>query len=797
MSIPEATAFQGRTGCRLDFALAAGGRVCLYLLRPDLVRVLFLPIDAPRLPHTWSIAPDGEDVPWEGRPRMDDLGAPGPDLETEETDGGLRIRTETLCLDIHYSPFHIAWSGRDKDTEAPLEFARDRVSEPYRLDEDGSVFHALVRAPGDRIYGLGEKTGALNRAGRRFRMLGLDALNYDAATTDPLYKHIPFTITKDARTGLAYGLFYDNPAAAVFDLGCEIDNYRGPYRYYEAEGGDLDYYLVFGPAVRDVVAKFAGLTGRMTLGPKWSLGFCGSAMNIAEVDRADDAILDFAEECDARGIPCEAFQLSSGYSAAADRRHVFNWNHRRFPDPPAFSAALRQRGIKVCANIKPCLLTDHPRYSEAAERDLFIRRGDGSGPCRSAFWGGDGSYLDFTNAATVAWWKQQVTAHLLDHGIAATWNDNNEYEVWDRSATCHGFGTAIPASLVRPIQGLLMTRASCEAQAEHAPEARPHVVSRSAWPGLQRYAQTWTGDNGTSWRTLKYNTRMGLGLSLSGQFNIGHDVGGFAGPPPDPELLVRWVQNGIFHPRFVIHSWNDDGSDTLPWMHAEVAGIVRDAIQLRYHLMPYLYTLYHRAHRDHQPIVRPTFYDFEEDPRTFEENDDFMLGDQLLIASVVEPGAVERTVYLPKGPDGWVDINRGTWYGSGKTVTLQAPLDVVPVLARDGAILPMNANPHPVSPMEDTDRMLWVFPHRREGRSTFRLYEDDGETVAHRRGHFCEVEIAMESTPDHVQLFAHREGVFEPGYSQFTIVLPAYERRPIRLNGWPVDPISDALVLTF
>ena len=172
------------------------------------------------------------------------------------------------------------------------------------------------------------------------------------------------------------------------------------------------------------------------------------------------------------------------------------------------------------------------------------------------FWDAVGSHLDFTNPATAAWWRAQVHEKLLDLGIGSTWNDNNEWRVEDESAVCHGFGTPTPLRLVRPVQALLMVRASLEAQRAHAPTLRPWLISRSGMPGTQRYAQTWSGDNYTSWHTLKHNVRMGLGLSLSGFFNTGHDVGGFAGPAPEPELFVRWVQNGVFHPRFTIHSWN-------------------------------------------------------------------------------------------------------------------------------------------------------------------------------------------------------------------------------------------------
>src|SRR5262249_48625686 len=157
-----------------------------------------------------------------------------------------------------------------------------------------------------------------------------------------------------------------------------------------------------------------------------------------------------------------------------------------------------------------------------------------------------------------------------------------------------------------------------EAQKQFAPDKRPYVVTRSGMAGMQRYAQTWSGDNSTSWETLKYNIKMGLGLALSGISNIGHDVGGFAGPRPDPELFARWVQFGIFMPRFSIHSWNDDGSANEPWMHPQVLPAVRSLIKFRYRLMPHLYDLAWRYRRDFEPMIRPTFYDFPDDPRTFE-----------------------------------------------------------------------------------------------------------------------------------------------------------------------------------
>src|SRR5206468_6296747 len=203
-------------------------------------------------------------------------------------------------------------------------------------------------------------------------------------------------------------------------------------------------------------------------------------------------------------------------------------------------------------------------------------------------------------------------------------------------------------------------------------------VTRGGPPGLQRYAQTWTGDNTTSWETLRWNIRTGLQMSLSGMFNVGHDVGGFAGPTPDPELFLRWVQACCLNPRMVMNSWKADGTVNVPWLHPAVTADVAAAIRLRYTLLPYLWSLFERAHSLHQPIIRPTFYDFPDDAQCFADCDDFMLGDALLVAPVVQPGATTRTVYLPKGPAGWFDFHTGARMQSGQLHTVPAPLSTLP-----------------------------------------------------------------------------------------------------------------------
>ncbi len=312
---------------------------------------------------------------------------------------------------------------------------------------------------------------------------------------------------------------------------------------------------------------FVRLTGKTLFGPKWSLGYSGSTMHYTDAPDAQNQLMNFIRLCEQHAIPCDSFQLSSGYTSINGKRYVFNWNYDKVPQPKVMSQSFHDAGLKLAANIKPCLLQDHPRYGEVAERGLFIRDSQTDAPERSSFWDDEGSHLDFTNPQTVAWWQEGVTTQLLEMGIDSTWNDNNEYEVWDGEARCYGFGREIAIKHIRPVMPLLMMRASLEAQQRFAPQKRPYLISRSGCAGMQRYVQTWSGDNRTNWDTLRYNIRMGLGMSLSGLFNVGHDVGGFSGDKPEPELFVRWVQNGVMHPRFTIHSWNDDQTVNEAWMY--------------------------------------------------------------------------------------------------------------------------------------------------------------------------------------------------------------------------------------
>lgn len=758
---------------------SAGQVAHVLVLEPDIVRIVVLPDGTMQFPRTWAIAPGAEDVPEDGRDRFDLSGFALPSFVLHLGRHELQVTTASIRLTIQLEGLYCQWESQ---IDGQWRYAAsDRYTQAYNFGWwDQRVYHYLQRDSDEMYFGLGERSGETNRAGQRYRMTNLDAMGYNARTSDPLYKHVPFYLTWKPVGKVPFGLFYDTLADCTFDLGRELDNYHGLYRTFIAEHGDLDYYFIAGATIAEVVRRYTWLTGRPAFMPRWSLGYSGSAMAYTEAPNAQERMNEFLDHCLTHDIPCTSFHLSSGYTTRGDKRYVFCWDTAKFPHAQSFVKHYIAHGVRLCANIKPCLLPDHPAFAELRKGGRFVRAADGE-PLLTQFWGEPGAYLDFTHPDAAGWWKAGVTESLLKLGVTATWNDNNEFEIWDDQATIHGFGTTRRAVEAKPLQTLLMMRASRDAQREFASDMRPFLISRSGTVGMQRYVQTWSGDNYTSWETLRYNIKMGVGLALSGISNTGHDIGGFSGPRPDPELFLRWVQFGIFLPRFSIHSWNDDRTVNEPWMHASIVNHIRALIQFRGQLTPYLYNLLWRSHSRYEPMIRPTFHDFPDDERCFEESDEMMLGDALLVAAVVHPGQTDRAIYLPRGC-GWYDFWSGQHHEGGHTVRLAAPWDRPLLLAREGCAIPLNRAEQHFGVTEDR-RGFAIFPIKGPGDFITECFEDDGESEAYRQGMHGTWRLTVESTPTEVLIRAERLGQQPPSDTRIELLLPESEVRRVILSG--------------
>jgi alpha-glucosidase len=789
--------FTRRDGAHLYFVSAAGdrARAIVSVLEDDVVRVRIEPFGTTRTPRTWAVVGRSGDVPREGRPRDDVSAFTCPLFEVAIADDVVTVVTPRLRLAIHAAPLRLTLMTPDGVVlmEDHPELAY-QVARAVALGEAGArgIRHTLRRDRSEVILGLGEASGPLDRHHRRFRLRPGDALGYDAERADPLYKHLPILFTLPTH-GAASGVLYDTGAEVIADLGSEIDHYLGPYRSVTVAASELDHYLMVGPELAHLTRRVQDLTGFAPLPPRWSLGYLGSTMRYTDAENPTAELAGFVTELQRQRIGCSGFHLSSGYSLGDDGcRYVFEWNRRRVPDPAAMVAPLANAGIRTLANVKPALLESHPDHAPLAAAGAFVRAAADDphplahGAYRARFWGGSAGYLDFTSPRGYDFWSQRVRERILGVGIDATWNDNNEFRIQDDEALCH----AGAAGDLRPTLTLLMNHASREAQRAVHPERRDYQVTRSGGLGMQRYAQTWSGDNQTDWRTLAFNLPMGLSLSLCGWANHGHDVGGFAGPAPDPELFVRWIEAGISQPRFSIHSWNDDGTATEPWSHPTALPNVRRLMALRTALVPYLATLAWDAVHDGTPLTRPLAYAFQGWQRGWRESFVHMLGDALLIAPVLEPGAKSRRALLPPGR--WLELGNGRVHPGDAWAELDAPLGRPVWLLREGYALPLADVPVEATTLAPAwllggadvapPLIRWlVFPDA-AGCAVGSLVWEDGVSRAFERGAFDR--YAFRHTPEGSSIEALHAGTGLPAPA-FDVWRPAGTRRlPWFESGW-------------
>ena len=694
------------------------------------------------------------------------------DPQVEESDAAITFATAAVRLVFHKDPLGFALYNAAGDL-----LYSDLAGTPYTLDANRRVTHYSAMQEDDCFYGFGEKAGELNKNKRFLRERATDAMGYDAGRMDTLYKHIPFYIRLNRATAKAVGVYYNNFYESVFNMGCEKSNYWSRYTYWQADGGDIDLFLLAGDTLPRVVDNYTRLTGRPALLPKRALGYQGSSMYYPELEKdSDDAVLGFIDTVKEEGFPIDGFHLSSGYTSYEGKRCVFTWNTERFKDPRAYFAAMNEKGAQNVPNVKPGILLCHPWFKEFEDRGVFVKDSEQDRYAVGKWWGGDGAFWDFTSAAGRKAWKEYLTANVIDIGTDSIWDDNCEYDsLLDKDCRCDFDGKGGTIGQLKPLMSTLMCKMGAEAVVEHNPDARPYIVCRSGSAGIQKYAQTWCGDNFTSWDTLRYNIPIITGMGLSGQPNEGADIGGFAGPAPDEELFVRWVQNGIFQPRFSIHSASNDNTVTEPWMYHGSADLIRQAILLRYRMAPYLYSAEYEASRTGAPIMRPLVYEFQNDPNVYDESYEFLFGRDILVANVLEPGAASRTVYLPAGCK-WYDWNDNfACYEGGQTIEVPVDLATIPLFIREGAVIPMADN-QLMSMARDhvTDLHLILAPG---GTRTYTLYDDDGVSNDFKKGVCRRTAITM-SGADVVKVEFAAQGSYPDTVERVLVEMIRKDRSP-------------------
>ncbi len=410
---------------------------------------------------------------------------------------------------------------------------------------------------------------------------------------------------------------------------------------------------------------------------------------------------------------------------------VFTFNSKRFPDPKALTETLAKQHVKVVTIIDPGVKLDpgYDVYDEGVAQGHFAKNPDGT-VYEGAVWPGAAVFPDFTQEKTRQWWEGKLK-YMVDSGIRGIWNDMNEPA---------NFTGELPADVrfaegnhdeIHNVYGHLMAMATYDGLRK-ADGRRPFVLTRACCAGSQRFCSGWTGDNHSMWQHLQLSLTQMMSLGLSGMNMVGSDVGGF-GSDTTPELLIRWCQLGAISPFFRNHYSKGTRNQELYAFDQATMDACRESLDLRYHLLPYIYDLAHQE----LPILRPLVLEFPQDPLCRELTDQCMLGDRLLAAPVMTPGVTARAVYLPKGV--WYDYHTGKRYIGGKYVLAQASLERMPLFAKAGAVIPVSSG-KPQSTEDIREVILEIFP----GNGTYVHNMDDGETLAYQQGAVRKIQVRVQ-----------------------------------------------------
>lgn len=584
-------------------------------------------------------------------------------VRVEDTRERLVARTDEVSVEI---------------TKHPVRMTVRRPDGSVAVADDAGLGHGWsgnesrawkVLEAEHRFYGLGEKSGAVNKRGRSYTNWNSDIPGY-RDDTDPLYCGIPFFMGE--LNGQTFGIFFANSSRSTFNLGA------GNRRVFEfgADGGGMRYYIFPGPNAKDVLARYTELTGRMALPPKWALGYQQCRWNYYP----DYEIRDLAREFRQREIPADVLYFDIHHM---DAYKVFTWHPDWFARPAELLSELQSQGFKGVTIVDPGVKIEkgYAVYEQGLAGDHFLKFLDGQ-LFEGQVWPGWCHFPDFRRSTTRAWWGQK-NADARRLGVDGFWNDMNEPALWGREMP---FAVEGIRSL-HNVFGLLMAQATYEGLLADSPDQRPFVVTRAGWAGIQRYSAVWTGDNSATWDDLALSIRLNLGLGLSGVPFVGCDVGGFIGRP-DPELYTRWMQAASLSPFFRSHTVQDS-PDQEPWSFGEeTERRCKEAINRRYAFLPYLYTELHRAHDTGLPILRPLWLEFPADKVSYEADfqHEFLVGESLLVAPVLGAGQRFLKVYLP--PGSWFEPGTGSLHKGGRTVLIEAGLDDLPLFYRAGAIIP-------------------------------------------------------------------------------------------------------------
>lgn len=658
--------------------------------------------------------------------------------EKLENIGDISVNEETSAYEIFTSKLRIRINKNPMQVQIFDKYQKliysDFKDQGHVSDTKGVKACKVLRSD-EQFFGLGEKTGTLNRRGKNYKMWNSDRPCY-SVTEDPIAKSIPFFMSS-----YRYGIFLDNTYKTEFKFGTESPDYYS----FEAPDGAFVYYFIYGKDYKEIQQQYIALTGQPIMPPKWALGFAQSRGLYTKENQA----LEVAAEFRKRKIPIDIIYQDIGWT---QNLQDFEWRKGNYTNPKAMLKKLKDNGFKMIVSQDPVVSQkENKQWTEADKLGYFVKDVRTNKAYDMPWpWGGNCGVVDFTIPEVADWWGK-YQQKPIDDGISGFWTDMGEpawsnEEDTDRLNMKHRIGMH---DEIHNVYGLTWDKVVKEQFEKRNPNQRIFQMTRSAYAGLQRYTFGWTNDSGSGndvldgWAQMENQVAVGISAGLGGIPFWTTDISGYCGDitdyPAMAELYTRWMQFGIFCPLSRAHHEGDNAVE--PWMFGEVAEKnTKTAIELKYQLFPYLYTYSRKAHDTGLPITRGLFMEYPNDAEAAKIDNQFIFGEELLVAPVLKKGERVKRVYLPEGE--WIDFNdKKTEYLGGQTVAYKAPLNTIPIFVRKASIIPMMPVMQYIHEKKDYPVIFHIFPNYEDEKTSFSLYEDDGENQDYLKDIFSRTNI--------------------------------------------------------
>lgn len=690
-----------------------------------------------------------------------------PEINVSETDDSFVVSSKELSVRLGKHHTRIDYLRNGAVLSSENEICRN---------DDGSLYCAHHMTAGEHFYGLGEDNdaylGSMDRRGTTRDMVTGQRINIGHVTAD-----IPVTFFMSTGESAPYGVFVDNSYRMLFDMGKSKDNEY----FWHAEGGSFVQYFFCGDSFTDILSEYTDLTGKPSLPPLWTLGYIQCKCSYWCWDEIDEII----ETLDEKHYPLDCIVFDYDW---AENFHNFKWNRRWNGDSPRKIAEYRSQGLHfMVSNSGPMIRKDSDNFQSALDAGILAKDKDGN-TVTCGHYGGE--LMDFSNPAMKQWIQPQLN-RVLDDGIESWWLDLTEPE-GDPDGTQYYGGSK---EKVHNPFCLMNVRLYNRITLEYNNNKRPFILTRTGTAGIQKYnAAIWSGDVFSDYKTFSAHIPEALNTAMSGIPLWTSDSGGFMSatnnslyneniykndPAAHAALYERWLQFACFCPITRVHH----AGQSSPFVFGEMlTDSAAHYVRLRYRLLPYIYSYNYNAHITGAPMMRALVFEYPNDKNVFDIKDEYLFGSELLVAPVTAERATERDVYFPEGK--WYDWDYGYCYEGGKSYTVYAPQNRIPVFAKGGAIIPMAKQVYHTNDIDWKHIDLKIYP---SGKCSFDMYADDGTSYEFMRGVFTITHIECEDNETETSIVISRSNFLYAANEYCLEIHVNAEPKTVTLGGKELD----------